>query len=956
MSRVSTLVAREQELAELLAVIRDASEGNGGLVLIAGEAGVGKTRLAHEAARASGAIVLSGGASPDGTPAYGPVVDALRAGLRLDARREFHPALALLMPELGAPPTDAAPATILEALRQGFESIAERAPAIVVLDDLQWADETTLVDVLPMLAASLTRVPLLVVGIYRSDDVPRGHALRRLRRDLRRAGRLREFVLGPFDPAGTAALVGQVLAAAPSPSLAAALHERTDGVPFFIEELAGALAASGRLHDGERGVELAAGEPVPLPDTVRDAVLLRAASLSEEARALLEVAAVAGVSFALPLLVDLGGENGLDEALRAGVIDEQGSGVAAFRHALTREALYRDVPWARRRDLHRRYADQLMRRGASPVLVAEHLLAAHDDRALASLVAASREYASVHAYRDALRAGRRALELWREAEDESGRLSLLHDMGRCAQLSGEPGDAIAAWREVADGRRLAGDVRGLGEVTRLLATAYDVQGLPRRALEARQESAAAFARAGLPGEAAVELLASASHLDSAGRLGAALAAVAEATAHAQHAERRDLLVRALAIEGTVTAKLGRLDEGLTSARAALALALADDQPEVAIDAYQHLANVLENATDLGAAEDVYRTAYSYCEARGNRAASQVCLICIAFILFQTGKWDECAALDQEIFASSDAPFGARLATRQHLAFIAALRGHPRRARRLLDESAGYGDRHERERWVIWELLANAWVDDLSGDTEGAVERCRIILARFGESESRHYPIPALRFATTYLATHGAEADARACAAALARLAAHTSSAEGTAALAHALGEISLLDGDAERAALQFAKALELLRELNLPFDAAQTSIRGGLAHAASGRREEGANLLADAYRTARRLGARPLASQAAQALADLGEPVERRLGRKAAASLDGPGLSRRELEVMRLVANGRTNREIAREFFLSPRTVDMHVRNIFAKLGCRSRAEATRKAVELDLLAAPRVP
>jgi DNA-binding CsgD family transcriptional regulator/tetratricopeptide (TPR) repeat protein len=950
MSRVPTLVAREQELADLLAVIRDACEGNGGLVLIAGEAGVGKTRLTHEAATAAGAIVLAGGASPDGTPAYGPVVEALRAGLRLGASRGLHPTLALLMPELGPPPREAAPAAILEALRQGFESMAERAPAIVVLDDLQWADETTLVDVLPMLAASLISVPLLVIGIYRSDDVPRGHALRRLRRDLRRAGRLREFVLSPLDAAGTAALAGQVVAGALSPSLAAALYERTEGVPFFIEELAGGLAAGGRLHAGERGVELAAGEPVPLPDTVRDAVLLRAASLSDEARALLEVAAVAGVSFALPLLVELGGESGLDEALQAGVIDEKGSGVASFRHALTREALYRDVPWTRRRELHHRYADQLMRRGASPALVAEHLLAAHDDRALATLIAASQEYAAVHAYRDALRAGRRALELWREAEDESGRLSLLHEIGRCAQLSGELGDAIAAWREVADGRRLASDLRGLGEVTRLLATAYDVQGAPQRALDARQESAAAFARAGLPAEAAVELLASASHLDSAGRLGAALAAVAEATAHAQHAERRDLLVRALAIEGTVTAKLGRLDDGLTSARAALALALADDQPEVAIDAYQHLANVFENATDLGAAEDIYRTAYGYCEARGNRAASQVCLICIAFILFQTGKWEECAALDKEIFASPDAPFGARLATRQHLAFIAALRGQPRRARRLLDESAGYGERHERERWVIWELLANAWVADLSGDTEGAVERCRFILARFGESESRHYPIPALRFATTYLATHGAEDDARACAAALSRLAAHTSSSEGTAALAHALGEISLLDGDAERAALQFAKAVELLRELNLPFDAAQTSIRGGLAHAASGRREEGVNLLVDAYRTARRLGARPLASQAAQALADLGEPVERRIGRKAAASLEGPGLSRRELEVMRLVANGRTNREIAREFFLSPRTVDMHVRNIFAKLGCRSRAEATRKAVELDLL------
>ncbi|MDX6474571.1 MAG: hypothetical protein QOH95_82, partial [Gaiellaceae bacterium] len=177
MSRLPTLVAREQELADLLAVIRDAGNGSGGLVLVAGEAGVGKTRLAHEAATASGAMVLAGGARPEGTAAYGPIVEALRAGLRLDPDRVLHPALALLMPELGPRPGGAAPAAILAALRHGFESLAERAPAIVVLDDLQWADETTLVDVLPMLAAPPMHVPLLVIGIYRSDDVPRGHPL-----------------------------------------------------------------------------------------------------------------------------------------------------------------------------------------------------------------------------------------------------------------------------------------------------------------------------------------------------------------------------------------------------------------------------------------------------------------------------------------------------------------------------------------------------------------------------------------------------------------------------------------------------------------------------------------------------------------------------------------------------------------------------------------------------------
>jgi DNA-binding CsgD family transcriptional regulator len=108
--------------------------------------------------------------------------------------------------------------------------------------------------------------------------------------------------------------------------------------------------------------------------------------------------------------------------------------------------------------------------------------------------------------------------------------------------------------------------------------------------------------------------------------------------------------------------------------------------------------------------------------------------------------------------------------------------------------------------------------------------------------------------------------------------------------------------------------------------------------------------LTSAYRAARRLGARPLATAAAEELARLGEQVERRLGRRAASELVHAGLSRRELEVLRLVSVGRTNREIAKVLFVSPRTIEMHVRNVLMKLGCRSRTEATHRAAELDLL------
>ncbi len=520
-----------------------------------------------------------------------------------------------------------------------------------------------------------------------------------------------------------------------------------------------------------------------------------------------------------------------------------------------------------------------------------------------------------------------------------------------AQLCGSLAEASTAWREVAARRRAAGDDAGAAEALRHLAVSWELQGVWGQALAARKEAAAIFSRAALSAEAAADLLAAAAHLDSAGSIGAALELVEWAEAEADRSGRDDLRARALGIKGTVTAKLGRLEDGLDSARAGLELALAADLPGAATDLYQRLANVLENAGDYREAWNVYETAHGYCEARGEEAAAQICLVCLGAILFFTAQWDRAIELDHEILASPHAPPGVRMGAKQHLGMIAAARGDARRARRLLDESGAYAERYERERMAVWDFVAQAWVDELEDAPRAALERCRALLLRWGHSESVHYPVPPLRWATTFFARQGAGQDARAAAAAVTRLAGETTNPEALAAAAHVVAEVALLDADPDVAAGHFERALDLLREAGLPYEAAQTQLRSGVAHAAAGDKAIAAERLTAAYLTARRLGARPLAVQAAHELAALGEQVERRLGRRAAAQHDGAGLTRRELEVLRLVAEGRTNREVAGALFLSTRTVDMHVRNILGKLGCRSRAEATRKAATLGLLA-----
>jgi DNA-binding NarL/FixJ family response regulator len=247
--------------------------------------------------------------------------------------------------------------------------------------------------------------------------------------------------------------------------------------------------------------------------------------------------------------------------------------------------------------------------------------------------------------------------------------------------------------------------------------------------------------------------------------------------------------------------------------------------------------------------------------------------------------------------------------------------------------------------------ALARVAAAQGDADEASERCRAILRHWEASDDRHYAVPGVRWGAAFFAAQGDRDGAHACAEVLTRIASETGHADALAALAHAIAEIALRDDDPDTAAEQLSRAVELHRGLDMPFERAQIEHRAGVALAAAGERELGLERLREAYRTARKLGARPLASEVAREVAGLGESVVSRLGARAAADADESGLSQREREVVRLLARGGTNREIAQELFLSPRTVDMHVRNILRKLDCRSRVEAAGRARELGLAA-----
>ncbi len=915
------LIGRDEERG----LLTEALAASPSVVLVSGESGIGKSRLVEDAAE--GIELLRGVCSDRARSAYGPVLGALRAWLRehpggFASLGSLRGPLACLLPEVGGEPAEVDRATLVEALRCALTSVGE---AVLFLDDLQWSDEATL-DLLAELAPA---PPLTIVGAYRSDEVGRGHPLRRLRTELRRRGALTEVTLAGLESEDTAALVAQVLGDAAAPQLAAAIHARTQGVPFFVVELAAVV------RDREAGDH---GE-VPLPETIRDAVGLRLSGLPAAAHATAEVAAVLGARFDLDVVAAIEPGDGLGELLADGVVVERDAGEAAFRHALEREALYEDIPWLRRRALHSRVADELALRGAPSMAVATHRLAARElPQARAALLEAVAELSAVHAYRDAARAGRLALDNWGAGEDVAKRLQALDVHGHCAELAGDLPEAARAFRELSELRRSERGDRALADAVRRLAGVYDLQGDRARARASRELAASAYATAKLPAEAAVERLVLGAYMQAAGDHDAAVATAALAREEARAAGRVDIEARALGLEGVARAKRGEHAEGVDTVREGLQLALAGDLSAVAGDVYQRLGTALEIAADYRGAQEALDTAIALCQTNGAAATEQTCVACLAYVLRELGDWERSVALCRELLAPGNVGPGTRVVTDGIVGAVRAFRGELRPARRMLESSNALAVQLNVVSMHVDSAGGLGYLAALLGDDDAALARCREVLDRWEGSQDRHYAVWPLRWSAAWLARNGHDRDASACADALAQIASHTSHPDALAALGQALGEIALLNGEAQAAAEHLAGAVALHDRLDIPFDRAQIQLRAGVAAAAAGDREGAVERITDAQNAARRLGARPLAAESARELTALG-----------VGGANGGPLSRRECEVVGLVAEGCTNREIASRLVVSTRTVDMHVRNILLKLDARSRAEAAAKAGRMGI-------
>jgi DNA-binding CsgD family transcriptional regulator/tetratricopeptide (TPR) repeat protein len=948
------VVGRDAECAALRAALDFAHHGAGPVVvLIAGEAGAGKTTLAEHVLADVPARVLHGRAAEWAGAAYDVLARALwpTASTVSSPDREV---LAQILPELGTPLSSPDPAALASAI---CAVLTGPGKTVLFLDDLQWADDATL-SLLPPLADAISRVGgRAIVGCYRSDELARGHRLRTVRAQLRKAGQLSEIRLGSLGDDDLRLMLGTLLGAAPQQALVTVVSSRADGLPFAVEELACALRDAGRLIYQDGTVALAGSGATPVPEGIREAVLLRVSRLTEEERALLEVAAVAGVEFDIDSVLRAASDAGNpmawpDRFTAVGLLTEPSDGRAAFRHSLIQEAAYADIPWSRRRGLHQALASALSADDSTkPGHVARHLLAARDfEQARTALLAAADEYCGVHAYRDATRALKTALDHWPGDTDSAGRLQAIDQLARCAEMCSEYADAVALLRELADGHEHRGDLLAVAATHRRLALAHELRGHWESVLAARETAAKAYAQAGRSDEAAVDRIAVAAHLRSAASYSAALATLSVVSANARAGGRADLQLRAEGLRGNVLSRLGNSGEGIVAVRAALEEALKAELPDTAAELQQRLADSLEHSGDYDAATKAYSAAYQYCDAHGKDAMGQLCRACATAVLFSRGQWDLAIAACEDVLSSAEALPHSRAVASCILGLVHAQRGKTRRARPHLLEASVVSARIELTAVELLSAWGLAIIEEQACAYGAAAERAHQLLDRRKRTQERHYCVPALQWAATFFGSHGRPADAHACAAILSEISATTAQPEAIASLAHAFGE-TLLPDDPAAAARELRRAAAMFGELGLPFATALAEHRAAVASIAAGDAAGARELLRAAQQGAGRLGARPLLAYCAGVLSQLGDRT--RTGKTGTAKVSPvAGLTAREIDVMRLVADGNTSKEAGAALFISPRTVEMHVQGCLLKLGCRTRAEAVRKLAELGALPA----
>lgn len=990
------LVGRSDELAALGTLLDAAQGGRGGTVFLVGEGGVGKTRLAKAisdvAAHRNWTVAL-GRAYPveTGVP-YAPFSDALLPHLRaFDAgtlsllTRGGAADLAALFPALGdragtAPPRGD-PAEIKARLLWNFTQFlarwSARTPLLIVLENLQWADASSL-ELLHFVARQVTNERIVLLCTYNEAERDQHPTLRATEQSLVALGCATVRRLLPLSREATDELVRRVFGVEGTVTreFTALLYGWTRGNPFFVEETLKALVESGRLHERDGtwlGWEL---EGFDLPRSIRDAIVARVDRLPDAARSIANLAAVIGTRASFEALHSVSGMSrpellaALDELRRQYMLVEGAVGddvVYDFAHPLLQQTLYGELGRARARLLHATVAEALETfHGARAVAHADEL-AFHFSRADASSLAPKAVKYLTVAGRDALakNAGREAVNYLAAALEQVDRegaeletpgdvTALVEELARARQRLGEYDAAIELWERARRAAEGEGQSARVAALERRLGVAHYWSGRYPEALEHYDAGLATARTCDDTAMLARLRLVKGMCLQELGRHQEAQGEVEDALRLAEQLGDPSLLARVhrgllLLYAWTGPVKLAR-EHG----HRAIELAQQLGHLSTAWSAHWALA-VLEGLTGNGPAVVVH---LPEAERLAEELRSPLLRVWTAEISIEyaagAGEWDSAVALSERTIALARS-LGQRGVLSRVLVWSAMLylgRGDLTRARQYVDEAwalsgAEHGamDRPLDVHTVVPAHTGLAAYYLTIGDHARAIE---IGEAGLAIADRTGYVVWAIHRLLPTIAEAALWSNDLERAAQLGERIRRDSTRMG-----HRLGLawadacdalVEMRRGDPERAVEMLRTAVDELEAIPFVSDAAR--LRRQLAQVLSqkGDREAATRELRRSHDVFARLGAITELAKTRDQLRDLGARPPAR-----AVSSGTEGLTGREVEIIRLVAARKSNKEIAKVLGISPRTVSTHLSNIFGKVNVSSRGELADFARQTEL-------
>jgi DNA-binding CsgD family transcriptional regulator len=978
--RVSSpqFVGRAEQLGLLSAAFELAARGRSTTVLIGGDAGVGKTRLVEEfssKARSEGALVATGVCVPtdSGGLPYAPAVGILRDlhGQLSQLGRLDEPttaeALGLVARGLGinsinsldasgaaVPGDEFAKTRLFESVLTLATLLARTSPVVFVFEDLHWADSAS-AELLGYLVRNLTDTKALLLVTYRADEVMRDHPLHGWLTELGRHPRTAQLRLSGLDRAETATLIGGILGQQPTWALVDAVWARSQGNPFFAEELT------------------AARDDASLSPELQGVILSRVESLSKEAQLALRVVAAAGTTVAHRLLAALGvlDADVLDRALAEAVdkqilvVDLSAAGYR-FRHALLREAVYTTMLPGEVARLHRLLATTLT---ADPTLgapgpghrvaeLAGHWWAAGDwPQALDASIAAAEATAAVGAFAEALaHAEHAATARERVASSPITHHELLARASEIAHLASAGGRAAELVQAAINSAGNDVDDLTAARYYALLGRHEWGRGQSQPAFDAYRKAVSLLPADPPTVELARILGGEASLLMVSSRHHEGEARAREAIAMARAVGARDIEGYSLNTLGCCLSGLGYADEGIDLLRQSIAIAIEVGSPDLLDRGYNNLCYALVEWGQYEEATTLLDESLAAGERMGFPRVNGVSDNTVG-ALVSLGRYDEAEARIAETGPRGVGICG--VAPQLTPAEIAILRGQLDYAAELLAEvdkaSAQVADVQTRGAFH----MKAAALDLERGRADDAFAHVELALATTeGTSEASFAPdmcalgVRALADGLADARARGRQVeDADDRAAELVNRASQIVASHSTdgrrpppraiRAAAMCVAEQSRLSGSDPSL---WAEAAQLWEASGEPYEAAYCRWRQAeaLLERRAGRREA-TDCLQAAWQTASRIGAHPLRARIEQLAqrarislreVDLREPVS--------TVADDLGLTPRELEILGQLADGLTDREIAEALFISKKTASVHVSNVLHKLDVTNRVEAGR--------------